>query len=182
MDELLSRQAPHSVEAEQAVLGSMLIDERCIPTVVEALKPEDFYLRQNRDIFECICSMFNYSETVDPVTVLDKMKQNGVYDEAASYEYVKQLILITPTAANVKEYIGIVRDKSLLRRVADTAGAISGLGTNINLVFGGSGIVPAALLATLLNLLIPMDKEDEAAQEAAAHMAELKAKKLAEKQ
>ena len=63
-----------------------------------------------------------------------------------------------------------------------TAGAISGLGSNINLVFGGSGIVPAALLATLLNLLIPMDKEDEAAQEAAAHMAELKAKKLAEKQ
>ena len=47
MDELLSRQAPHSVEAEQAVLGSLLIDERCIPTVVEALKPEDFYLRQN---------------------------------------------------------------------------------------------------------------------------------------
>ncbi len=127
MDELLSRQAPHSVEAEQAVLGSMLIDERCIPTVVEALKPEDFYLRQNRDIFECICSMFNYSETVDPVTVLDKMKQNGVYDENASYDYVKQLILITPTAANVKEYIGIVRDKSLLRRVADTAGAITGM-------------------------------------------------------
>ena len=63
-----------------------------------------------------------------------------------------------------------------------TSGAIVGLGTNINLVFGGSGIVPAALLAILLNVLIPMEKEDEAAQEAAAHMAELKAKKLAEKE
>ena len=63
-----------------------------------------------------------------------------------------------------------------------TSGAIAGLGTNINLVFGGSGIVPAALLAILLNLLIPVEKEDEAAEEAAAHMAELKAKKLAEKE
>ena len=63
-----------------------------------------------------------------------------------------------------------------------TTGAIVGLGTNINLVFGGSGIVPAALLAILLNVLIPKDKEDYAAEEAAAHLAELKAQKLAEKE
>ena len=76
MDELLSRQMPHSVEAEQAVLGSILIDERCVPQVIEALKPEDFYLRQNREIYETVCSMFNFSETIDPVTVLDKMRQD----------------------------------------------------------------------------------------------------------
>ena len=62
-----------------------------------------------------------------------------------------------------------------------TTGAIAGLGANVNLVFGGSGIVPAALLAIVLNLLIPKGKEDEAAEEAASHMAELKAQKLAEK-
>lgn len=127
MDELLSRQVPHSAEAEQAVLGSILIDERCVPRVIEHLKPEDFYLRQNREIFETVCSMFNFSETIDPVTVLDKMKQNGVYDEATSYDYIRQLMLITPTAANVEEYINIVRDKSLLRKVAETAGGILGL-------------------------------------------------------
>ncbi len=127
MDELLSRQMPHSVEAEQAVLGSVLIDERCIPRVVEALKPDDFYLRQNREIFETICSMFNFSETIDPVTVLDKMKQNGVYDENTSYDYIRQLMVITPTSANVEEYIHIVLDKSLLRRVAETAGAITNM-------------------------------------------------------
>ena len=127
MDELLSHQMPHSVEAEQAVLGSILIDERCIPQVVEALHPEDFYLRQNREIFEVICSMFNFSETIDPVTVLDKMKQSGVYDEATSFEYIRQLMIITPTAANVSEYINIVRDKSLLRRVGETAGAITAM-------------------------------------------------------
>ncbi len=127
MDELLSRQIPHSVEAEQAVLGSILIDERCVPQVVEALKPEDFYLRQNREIFETVCSMFNYSEAIDPVTVLDKMKQNGVYDEDTSYNYIKQLMLITPTAANVGEYIHIVRDKSMLRHIAETTSAITSL-------------------------------------------------------
>ncbi len=127
MDELISRQMPHSVEAEQAVLGSVLIDERCIPQVIEALAPEDFYLRQNREIFETVCSMFNFSETVDPVTVLDKMKQNGVYDEQTSYDYIRQLMVITPTAANVEDYIHIVKDKSLLRRVAETAGAITAM-------------------------------------------------------
>ena len=127
MDELLSRQMPHSVEAEQAVLGSILIDERCVPQVIEALKPEDFYLRQNREIYETVCSMFNFSETIDPVTVLDKMRQAGVYDENTSYDYVRQLMVITPTAANVMEYVNIVRDKSLLRRIAETAGAITGM-------------------------------------------------------
>ena len=93
MDEdLLSRQLPHSVEAEQAVLGSMLIDARCVPEVIEALRPEDFYLRQNREIYETIYSMFNFSATIDPVTVLDHMRQNGVYDENTSRSYVLQLM------------------------------------------------------------------------------------------
>lgn len=126
-EELLSMRLPHSVEAEQAVLGSILIDERCVPQVIEALKSEDFYLRQNREIFDAVCSMFHFSETIDPVTVLDKMKQQGVYDEATSYEYIKQLMLVTPTAANVGEYIGIVKDKSLLRRIAETGGAITAM-------------------------------------------------------
>ena len=82
MDELLSRQMPHSAEAEQAVLGSMLINEQCIHQVMEALKSEDFYLRQNRELFEAISSMYNFSEKIDPVTVLDKLKQLGTYQEA----------------------------------------------------------------------------------------------------
>ncbi len=127
MDELVSRQMPHSTVAEQAVLGSALIDERCIPGIIEKLKPEDFYLRQNRELFEAICSMFNFSETIDPVTVLEKMKQTGVYDENTSYDYIRQLMMTTPSAANVEEYIGIVRDKALLRQVAETAGAITSM-------------------------------------------------------
>ena len=132
-EELLMRQLPHSVEAEQAVLGSMLIDSRCIPQVVEHLRPEDFYLRQNRDIYETIYSMFSFSATIDPVTVLEQMRKNGVYDESNSRNYILQLMDTTPTAANVGEYVEIVQDKALLRRVAETADEVTGL------VQGGTG-------------------------------------------
>ena len=126
-EELLMKQLPHSVEAEQAVLGSMLIDPRCVPDVIEQLRLDDFYVRQNREIYETIYSMFNFSLTIDPVTVLDNMRQNGVYDENVSRNYILQLMDTTPTAANVKEYIGIMKDKTLLRRIAETAGDLSAM-------------------------------------------------------
>ena len=81
MDELLTRQMPHSLEAEQAVIGSMLIDPSCVADMLELVKPDDFYLQQNKDIFTTIYTMFNYSMDIDPVTVMDQMKQSGVYDE-----------------------------------------------------------------------------------------------------
>ena len=123
-EELLLKQLPHSVEAEQAVLGSMLIDARCVPEVIDQLRPDDFYVKQNREIYETIYSMFNYSLTIDPVTVLENMKQHGYYTDQ-SRSYLLQLIDITPTAANVKEYIDIIKDKTLLRRVAETAGDLT---------------------------------------------------------
>ena len=115
-EELLQRQLPHSVEAEQAVLGSMLIDPRCVPEVIDKLRVDDFYLRQNREIYETIYSMFNYSATIDPVTVLESMKRSGYYDENQSRNYILQLMDTTPTAANVLEYVEILKDKTLLRR------------------------------------------------------------------
>ncbi len=126
-DELLLKQLPHSVEAEQAVLGSMLIDPRCVSEVIDKLRPDDFYLRQNKEIYETIYTMFNYSLTIDPVTVLENMKQNGYYDENQSRGYVLQLMDTTPTAANVGEYIEILKDKTLLRRVAEAAGDLTAL-------------------------------------------------------
>ncbi len=126
MDEaLLSRTMPHSTEAEQATLGAMLIDARCIPQVIEALKPDDFYLKQNQDIYSTIYAMFSLSQSIDPVTVLEQMRQNGTYDENNSRGYIMQLMEVTPTSANVMEYVEIVRDKALLRRIAETAGDIT---------------------------------------------------------
>ena len=80
-EELLSHQPPQSLEAEQAVLGSILIDSRCLTEIVGLVKPEDFYLQQNREIFETIYTMCNFSLTIDPVTVLDKLKELGYYHD-----------------------------------------------------------------------------------------------------
>ena len=123
-EELLERQAPQSLEAEQSVLGSILIDSRCITEVIGIVRPEDFYLQQNREIFEAIYTMFNYSQTIDPVTVLDKMREMGVYHDN-SRDYILQLMQITPTAANVVRYANIVRDKAMLRGLAQAASDIS---------------------------------------------------------
>ena len=123
-EELLSRQPPQSLEAEQAVLGSILIDSRCLADVVGIVRPEDFFLEQNREIYETIYTMFNYSQTIDPVTVLDKMRELGHYHDN-SRDYIMQLMEITPTAANVVRYAGIVRDKAMLRGLAQAATDIS---------------------------------------------------------
>jgi len=141
MNELTELTMPHSVEAEQSVLGSMLIDDRCVPEVIARLAPEDFYMRQNREIYQVLFSMFNRFETIDPVTVLDRMKQAGVYDENTSVPYLRQLMDITPTAANVMEYVSIVADKSLLRRVGETAGELT------KMVHDESGTAPQILEA-----------------------------------
>ena len=132
-EELLQRQLPHSLEAEQAVLGSMLIDSRSVAEVIGIVRPDDFFLQQNKEIYETIYSMFNFSETIDPVTVLEKMKVQGLATDKTP-EYLMQLMEITPTAANVGQYARIVRDRAMLRNLATAAGEIretvlSGVGT-----------------------------------------------------
>ncbi len=123
-DMLTARQMPHSVEAEQAVLGSMLIDSRCVADVLGYLKTDDFYSDVNRAIYEAVLSMFNYSMAIDPVTVIDQLRKTGAYTDGTN-DYILKLMEITPTAANVMEYAAIVRDKALLRRVADAGGEIN---------------------------------------------------------
>ena len=141
MDEqLMNRQPPQALEAEQAVLGSILIDSRCITDIVGILRPEDFYLQQNREIYETIYTMFNFSQAIDPVTVLEKMRELGVYHDN-SRDYVRQLMDITPTAANAVRYANIVRDKAMLRGLADASGDIS------EMVFSQEG-TPGEILET----------------------------------
>ena len=123
-EELMNRQPPQSLEAEQAVLGSILIDSRCIADVIGVVRPDDFSLEQNRQIYEAIYTMFNFSQTIDPVTVLDKMRELGYYRDN-SRSYVQQLMEITPTAANAVRYAGIVKDKAMLRGLADASQDIS---------------------------------------------------------
>ena len=123
-EELLSRQLPQSLEAEQAVLGAILIDSKCLDDVIGILQPEDFYQQQNREIYETIFSMFNFSQSIDPVTVLEKMRERGVYHDN-SRDYIMQLMEITPTAVNATRYANIVKDKAMLRGLATASSDIS---------------------------------------------------------
>lgn len=132
MDELLGRRVPYSATAEQSVLGSMLIDPQCIPDVIGRVKADDFYVQANREIFETMFAMFSYGQTIDPVTVLDQMKARGVHKDN-SQQYLLELMEITPTAANVLEYAAIVRDRALLRALAQVGDEIT------KMVYEGTG-------------------------------------------
>ena len=123
---LLTNQMPHSPQAEQAVLGSMLIDADCVKDVMDQLQTQDFYLRTNRDIFETIYQMFVYSKPIDGVTVAGEMEKNGKSNEQTR-SYLVQLMEVTPTSANVMEYVRIVQEKSLMRQVAFAAGRITAM-------------------------------------------------------
>ena len=138
MDDLFNRQMPHSLEAEQAVLGSILIDGRCAPQVISVLKPEDFYTDLNQGIYETICSMFNFAKPIDAVTVLDEMKLRGIFNAQTSQSYLVELMSVTPTAANVMRYVEIIRDKALLRNIATVASDITAA---VNEGTGSSGDV-----------------------------------------
>jgi replicative DNA helicase len=140
MDELLGKKIPYSSQAEQAVIGSMLIDPRCIAEVVKKLRADEFYVRANRDVYETVLAMFSYGQTVDPVTVIDQMKVRGVYDENVP-AYLAEIMRITPTSANVMEYVTIIKDRALLRSVSTVADEINAM------VYEGSGAAEDVLEA-----------------------------------
>ena len=127
MEELLGRQAPHDAAAEQAIIGSMLIDPACVPDVVNKVRAEEFYIQTNREIFETIFSMFSFGKEIDPVTVMDQMKVRGVFREATTQQYLMEVMNLTPTAANVLKYAAIVRDQALLRNLQKAADEIQAL-------------------------------------------------------
>ncbi|MBQ1250987.1 MAG: replicative DNA helicase, partial [Clostridia bacterium] len=125
-DQIFSQKVPYSVEAEQAVIGSMLIDPKCVPSVIEVVSESDFYIETNRIIFETISYMFTTGTIIDPVTVIDEMKVLG-YKQQANRDYFIQLIETTPTSANVLEYCKIIRGKSMLRELQEISAEITQL-------------------------------------------------------
>jgi len=124
MDTYISQSLPHDNTAEQAVIGSILVHGASAADVLTLLRPDDFYGDLNRDIFNAISTMFNYGKPIDAVTVLDEMRKQGIA-KSNSEEYMRQLLLVTPTWRNVMQYAEIVADKSRLRSIAEAAGDIS---------------------------------------------------------
>lgn len=125
MDQLNPRTSPHSVEAEQSVLGAILIDPKCVADVIDVLRPDDFFMRPNAEIFDAIVSMFTMSVPIDAVTVLDELRHRGVYELCGGREYFMALLEVTPTSTNVLRYANIVRDRSIMRKLAAASAEIT---------------------------------------------------------
>ncbi len=123
IEDVIERIPPHSTEAEQAVLGGLLVDSAALNRVVELLKPKDFYSGVHRAIYEAVIELFNKSEPVDIITVSEVLKDRGRLEEAGGRSYVMQLAASHVTSANIEYYARIIRDKSLLRSLIH-AGAI----------------------------------------------------------
>lgn len=118
MDEgLIKRVLPHSVEAEQAVIGAMLMDSDAITTASEIIYKDDFYQSAYGVIFEAITELYNEGKAVDLVTLQSRLKEKDVPPEIASLEFVRDLVTAVPTSANIKYYAEIVAEKSLMRRM-----------------------------------------------------------------
>lgn len=114
---LIKRIMPNSLEAEQSVIGSMIMDRDAIVTVMEMLLQEDFYHQQYGLLFQAMVELFNAGQPVDLVTLQNKLRSMNVPAEVSSLEFVRDLLTAIPTSANVKSYAQIVKDKAVLRRL-----------------------------------------------------------------
>ncbi len=128
MENAMPKVMPHHKEAEQSILGAMLIDAECVTTVFEALKEDDFYLEANRLIYGAMQALFNRDMPVDLVTVSEELTQREELSAVGGMEYLAYLASTLPTTANLRQYIDIVQDKSLLRRLIRASGQIMDLG------------------------------------------------------
>ncbi len=128
MDEaLIKRVLPHSIEAEQSVVGSMLMDKEAILTASETLVPGDFYGRQYGVMFEAIVELYNEGKPVDMITLRERLREKDVPPEVSSVEFIRDLINAVPTSINIKHYADIVREKSMLRKIIKVNEEIEGL-------------------------------------------------------
>lgn len=115
---------PYSVEAEQAVLGSVIIDPKCLTDIATSMKTEYFYIPQHREIYAAMASMYELSQTIDFVSLLEKLKTDGVYDEAGGKAYLTELVQRVPSSANVLTYVAIIRERYYARALMTAAQGI----------------------------------------------------------
>ncbi len=126
----LGKVPPNDIEAEQAIIGSMLTDKDAVISAIELLKPDDFYREDNKIIYEAILNLYNRSEPIDIITVRAELESMGKLDNVGGLEYLAELPEKVPTTANAMKYIKIVEEKSVLRKLIKTANEIIELGYN----------------------------------------------------
>ena len=124
----VTRIPPHSVESEQSILGSILLDKDAIITVSETIRPSDFYKEAHKIIYECMLKLSNKNEPIDLITLTEELKKQGHLDDVGGISYITSLSTIVPTTSNVKYYADIVKEKSVLRQLIKASNDIINLG------------------------------------------------------
>jgi replicative DNA helicase len=129
---LLDRVPPQNVEAEQSVLGAMLIEREAISRVAEFLQKEDFYREAHRLIYDAIIQLYNKNEAVDLITITEQLKKEDKLEAVGGISYISSLANSIPTAANVIYHARIIEEKALLRQLINAATHIAGMGYEAN--------------------------------------------------
>ena len=124
----LGKIPPHDIDAEQAIIGSMLTDKDAVVEAVEILKPDDFYRQDNKTIYEAVLNLYNRAEPIDIITVKSELTSIGKLEAVGGLEYLAVLPDKVPTTANVDKYIKIVEEKSILRRLIKASNELIDLG------------------------------------------------------
>lgn len=124
-DNKYGRRPPQSIDSEKSVIGSMLIDNDIIPNVLGALKDDDFYVKDHRDIYEAINELFDNGDPVDVITVSEKLTAKGVIDKIGGLPYIISLADFVSTSANTKYFVDIIKEKSILRKLIKASGEIA---------------------------------------------------------
>jgi len=125
MNDDLGRKMPFSLEAEQAVLGSILIDPACMDRLAGIISRDDFYMTEHAEIYSAMQSMYMTSKNIDVVTLINELVMLGTYDEAGGREYLKLVAEAVPTSANATDYAQIIRDKAILRQLIEAGESIT---------------------------------------------------------
>lgn len=127
----LERIPPYDIEAEESLLGSMLISKDAITSVIELVSDEDFYRKTNKEVFRAIIALYVKGEPADPITVADHLKKKGLLDEVGGKTFIHSLISNIPLAANAEYYAQIVRNYSVLRKLIYAATEIATMGYEV---------------------------------------------------
>jgi len=123
--QITGRIPPQDLEAEQAIIGAILLDRDAIVSIIQFLKPEHFYRQAHGDIFGSLCDLYERREPIDLVTLTAQLKRNGNFDNVGGSAYLAELASAVPTAANIAQYAQIVRDHWVKRQLIATGGKIS---------------------------------------------------------
>lgn len=128
MDDMTVRMLPHSLESEQSILGSVLLDKDIIITVSETIRPEDFYKDAHKIIYECMIKLNNKNEPIDVITLIEELRNEGRLSDVGGITYITSLSTVVPSTSNVKYYANIVKEKSVLRKLIKASNDIISMG------------------------------------------------------